>query len=731
MWCLKLLFRILLRLVYRVEVHGLEHYRAAGQRVLIVANHVSFLDPLLLGAFLPDYLTFAVNTHISRRWLLRPFMMLAHTFPLDPTNPMATKGLVQFLRGDRKAVVFPEGRITTTGTLMKIYEGPGLIADKAGATLLPVRIEGPEYTPFSRLGRRFPRRWFPRIRISLCPPVRMDLPPGLRGRRRRLAAARRMSEIMHDMMIRTSRCDTTLYEAMLAARRLVGGGIELVEDIRHQPLTFTRLVAGTRVLGRQFTRLGEPGEALGLLLPTMAVTAVSFMAVHYAGRVPAMINYTAGAQGIRSACRTGRIRILISSRRFVEEGGLTEVVASLAQDLEILYLEDLAGGISAWARLAGLFGALCLPGSYRRRNPAARPEDPAVILFTSGSEGEPKGVVLSHRNLLANRAQLGIVVDFNREDRILNALPLFHSFGLTAGLVLPLVAGVRVFFYPSPLHYRLLPEIAYEVNATILFGTNTFLAGYARHAHPYDFHRLRHVFAGAEKLHEETRRTWCDRFGIRVLEGYGATEASPVLAVNTAIHHRAGTVGRLLPGIRHRLEPVPGVPEGGRLQVQGPNIMLGYLLPENPGVLVPPAAAPGGPGWHDTGDIVTIDEDGFVHILGRTRRFAKIGGEMVSLAAVEELVASIWPGVHHAVVTVPHPTKGEQLVLVTEHPAPDRARLHAEARARGAGELMLPRRILHVGSMPLLGTGKLDDRAVQALAEADAGTTPAGGDPCT
>ncbi len=331
------------------------------------------------------------------------------------------------------------------------------------------------------------------------------------------------------------------------------------------------------------------------------------------------------------------------------------------------------------------------------------------MLFTSGSEGVPKAVVLSHANLLANRRQIAARVDFSPADLALNALPMFHSFGLTGGFLLPLLSGVRAFLYPSPLHYRIVPEIAYATGATILFGTDTFLAGYARRANPYDFYALRYVFAGAEPVREETRRLWSERFGKRILEGYGVTECSPVIAVNTPMHYRAGTVGRFLPLMEHRLEPVAGIDAGGRLFVRGPNVMAGYLrdgdIEEPPG------------GWHDTGDIVTVDVDGFVAIVGRVKRFAKLGGEMVSLAAAERIAEMAVPDIRHAVVALPDPRRGEKLVLVTEAHGFDRSRLLEAAHRLGLPEIAVPREVIEIDHMPLLGTGKTDYAAVARLAE--------------
>jgi acyl-[acyl-carrier-protein]-phospholipid O-acyltransferase/long-chain-fatty-acid--[acyl-carrier-protein] ligase len=289
---------------------------------------------------------------------------------------------------------------------------------------------------------------------------------------------------------------------------------------------------------------------------------------------------------------------------------------------------------------------------------------------------------------------------------------MFHSFGLTVGVMLPLVFGVRVYLYPSALHYRTVAELIYAVNATIMFGTDTFLAGYARVAHPYDFRSLRYILAGAEPVKETTRRTYMEKFGLRILEGYGVTETAPALALNTPMFNKFGTVGRILPGMEARLEKVEGVEEGGRLYVRGPNVMLGYLKVENPGVLEPPPE-----GWHDTGDIVAIDEQGFLTIKGRARRFAKVGGEMISLAAVEALASELWPNALSAVAAVPDPRKGERLILLTQQTGATRADFHAFARTKHASDLMIPAEVWVFDKLPVLGTGKVDMMAVGKLVE--------------
>lgn len=721
----KALLRWLLTGLYRVKVDGMEHYHQAGNRVMIIANHASYLDALLLAVFLPDKLTFTVNTHVANAWWMRAALALVDFFPMDPNNPLAIKSLIKYLSENRKAVVFPEGRITLTGALMKIYQGPGLVADKSRAEILPIRIDGAQHTPFSRLRGRVRLRWFPPITLSIQPPRRIDLPEHLRGRARRNQAGRLLSDIMTEMMFVTSNHSQTLFQALLDARRVHGGRRVIVEDLEYKPVTYNQLITRAFILGKLFAQDTEPKEYVGLLLPNAVGALISFLALHLHGRIPAMLNFTAGVQGMIAACETAGIRTVYSSRRFVELAKLQDAVAHLRARFRVVYLEDLRGKVTTLGKLMGLLNGCFAGPAYRRFNHHTQPGDPAVVLFTSGSEGRPKAVVLSHRNLLANRDQIAARIDLNARDTVLSSLPMFHSFGLTAGTLLPLLCSVKIFLYPSPLHYRNIPELAYGINATLLFGTNTFLAGYARYGHPYDFYSIRYVFAGAEKLQQETRRLWAEKFGVRLLEGYGATETGPVLAVNTPIQCRPGSVGRLLPGIEWYLDPVAEISEGGRLCVRGPNVMLGYL---RSGQIAPPSTARG-PGWYDTGDIVRVDEDGFVWILGRAKRFAKIGGEMVSLAAVEELAQRTWPGKNHAVITMPDAQRGEQLVLLTEYSEAKHQALLERARAEGVSAISVPKRILVMRPIPLLGNGKTDYIAARALVEKQLGgeSSPANG----
>ncbi|VFN00252.1 MAG: acyl-[acyl-carrier-protein]-phospholipid O-acyltransferase / long-chain-fatty-acid--[acyl-carrier-protein] ligase [Candidatus Kentron sp. G] len=713
---IKILLRGLFAVLYRTRVSGLENHRAAGERILVVANHQSFLDAVLLWTYLPGEPAFAINPHIASRWWMRAAPLFVPLLPMEPDNPLAVRRLIARLKQDKHVIIFPEGRITVTGRLMKIYDGPGLVADRVGATLLPVCIDGAQYTHFSRLRCQVRLRWFPPITITVLPPRKIQAPKTITGAERRKRIGQGLSDLMRDLMFFSSDTDRTLYEALLDAQAIHGPGYVIAEDIRREPLTYRQFILRTYLLGHLMAEETEPDTPVGLLLPTSTTMALAFFGLHLHGRVPAMLNFSMGIQGMLSAVATAGIDTVYTSRRFVSEAKLADDVATLAaRRVRIRYLEDLAQGNGLALKLQAAVAA-CFPRLVYRRLPhRPNPNDPAVILFTSGSEGAPKGVVLSHVNLISNIEQLKSCADFSPTDIVLNALPAFHSFGFTVGTLLPILSGMKTFFYPSPLHYRIIPEIAYEANATVMFGTNTFLSGYARHAHPYDFRSLRYVFAGAEKLQASTRETWMERFGVRIFEGYGATETAPVLSVNTPMENRPGSVGRLLPGIEYRLEPVSGVEGAGRLWVRGPNVMLGYLLSDAPGELRP-LETDFGVGWYDTGDIVGIDEDGYLSIQGRVKRFAKIGGEMISLTAVEEFVHRVWPNFSHAVVAIAHGKKGEQLVLVTECAAMDRQGLLARAKEEGIGEIAVPKKIVLTETVPLLGTGKTNYAGVEELA---------------
>ncbi|MCL1826026.1 MAG: bifunctional acyl-ACP--phospholipid O-acyltransferase/long-chain-fatty-acid--ACP ligase [Betaproteobacteria bacterium] len=714
---LRVLFRILARLLFRVRVQGMDEALAVGNgqrsRLLVIANHESFLDGILLGLFLPvEKPVFVVHTEYVKRPLLRfSLNVTADYLPIAPSNPMAVKQIIRLLESGRPVVIFPEGRITLTGALMKVYEGPAFVAAKTGATLLPVRLDGLSRSYFSKMAH-WPRKLFPRITLTILPPTALPMPEAPNAKVRRHKSGEALRRLMQEMALAQPQ-QRTLYSALCDAIRLHGRRRRVVEDIRQVEYTYHDLLKMSLALGRLAGRITEPGERVGLLLPNMTPTLGLFLGLGAFGRVPAMLNYTAGVDGMQAACEAAQIRTLITSHAFVEQAKLADKLAALQGLERIVYLEDLREGMTFRDKLWLMGWALWFP---RQVEAEASTEDAAVVLFTSGSEGKPKGVVLSHRAVLANVAQIRAIIDITRDDRVLNVLPIFHSFGLTAGTFLPIFTGASVFLYPSPLHYRVIPELAYDRACTVLFGTSTFLGNYARFAHPYDFYRLRYAVSGAEKLSAAVREQWFEKFGIRILEGYGATETAPVIAVNTPMAYRSGTVGQFLPGIEHRLQPVPGIERGGVLHVRGPNVMSGYLKADNPGVLQAPVSSEG-PGWYETGDIIEVDTDGFVHIVGRVKRFAKVAGEMVSLEAVEKLAQTASPDEFHAASSQPDAGKGEALVLFTTDGQVNRAALQKAAQQLGFSELSIPKKVVRVDELPLLGTGKTDYVTLKRMAE--------------
>ena len=533
---------ILFRAFHRLEIEGLENFQKAGKNPILALNHVSFLDGALALTLMDGDPIFAIDYSIAQRWWVRPFLKFTRAMPLDPSKPMGTRTLIRVVNDGNPLVIFPEGRITVTGSLMKVYDGAAMVADKTDAMIVPIRIAGLEKSFLSRLtSQHIRKRLFPKVKVTILEPVKLEVSPELKGRKRRIAAGAQLHQIMSELIFRTTSTDRTILDAVIETGRERGMKMPALEDPVTGSLNYGRLLTGASVLARKFTALFPDEQTLGVMLPNANGAVATFLGVMSAGKVPAMINFTAGPANIIAACTAADVRTILTSRAFVEKARLGDVVAEVERSVSIAYLDDIRETIGLADKLCGL---LTKTSPRVKRNA----DDPAAILFTSGSEGTPKGVVLTHRNILSNAAQAAARIDFNSADKVFNVLPVFHSFGLTAGTILPLVYGVPIFLYPSPLHYRIVPELIYGSNATIVFATDTFLNGYARTAHAYDFRSLRYCFAGAEPVKPATRTTYMDKFGLRILEGYGVTETAPVISINTPMFNRPGSVGKVLPG---------------------------------------------------------------------------------------------------------------------------------------------------------------------------------------
>jgi acyl-[acyl-carrier-protein]-phospholipid O-acyltransferase/long-chain-fatty-acid--[acyl-carrier-protein] ligase len=702
--------------LYRVKVNGdinkvVENKTNIGK--LIVANHESFLDGLLLGLYLKDLNpVFVVHTTVAKKKLFKLALSLTEYYPVDPTSPLAMKQIIKLINQGRNVVIFPEGRITVTGSLMKVYDGPGFIAYKTGAEIVPVRLEGPKYSIFSRLSNKYPKQIFPKVSISIMESTSIPEPEAATAKIKRKKAGEALRHIMQKMMFDSTKVKT-LYETFLDVSSIFGKKTMIAEDMRQEEFSYGAITKEIVAISTIVKKTTDQKEVVGLLLPNITTTFSVLMALSATNRIPSFLNYTAGADGIQSAIETGKMKTIFTAKKFITIAKLEAVMEKVVANtgVKIIYLEDFKSMVSLptkiWLALYGWH----FPKTIIENTDV---ESPGVIIFTSGSEGKPKGVVLSHRALLSNVAQIKSTFSFGIEDKIFNALPMFHSFGLTAGTILPILTGTKVFMYPSPLHYRIIPEVVYDRNCTVLFGTNTFLSKYANFAHPHDFHTLRYVVAGAEKLADSTRDVWFEKFGIRVLEGYGATETAPVLAVNNPVAYRKGTVGQFLPNVKYQLSAVPGIENGGLLFVNAPNLMTGYMKHDNPGV-IQPVTSEMGDGWYNTGDIVAVDGDGFVSIQGRVKRFAKVAGEMISLEYAEKMANLASPKATHASLSTADKNKGEAVVLLTTDKELTKQNLIQAAKELGYPELAVPAKIIVVDAVPLLGTGKTDYVGVKNL----------------
>jgi acyl-[acyl-carrier-protein]-phospholipid O-acyltransferase / long-chain-fatty-acid--[acyl-carrier-protein] ligase len=700
------LLRLLLRLLFRFEAFN-EGVLTTPGPVLLLPNHLSWIDWLFVGVCLEGDWRFVTSATTAQVSPIHRFIMVnRRTFPIDPLSPYAAKRMAEHLQAGGRLVLFPEGRMSLTGTLMKLFDGTGFLLHKTNAKVITAYLRGAHRVLFSRNHDK--KLFFPKVTVHFGEVLQ---PPGLEHRSTVQARTHLTNWLRDQMMAQQFRTEMefgpqTIPAAILRAARLRPGH-PIVQDIT-QAITYRRLLKAAALLSEQWrVLLPQATTRVGVLLPNVNATPVTLLSLWALGRVPAVLNYTTGPAIMLACAQLAGLKYIITSRAFVERAKLN-LQPLIEAGLQFIYLEDVRKGIGLLRKLAALVGWVRLSVS-----PFWNPQSTAVVLFTSGSEGVPKGVELTHTNLLANVRQMLAVCDLDDDDRLFNALPLFHSFGLTVGALLPLVRGFSTFLYPSPLHYRVVPTVVYLHDSTLLIATNTFLNGYARRAHPYDFRRLRYLFAGAEKVQEATAATWAQRFGARVLEGYGATECSPVISVNTPLAPKHGSAGRLMPGLDYKLEPVEGVPEGGRLLVRGPNVMKGYLNAEaNDRFLALD-------GWYDTGDIVTVDTEGFVTIQGRLKRFAKISGEMVSLTAVEDALAGAFPRYglrcQVAVIARPDEDKGERLTAVCNDARLTLDEVRAVLRAKGLPNLCAPREVRFIREIPKLGTGKVNHRELEKL----------------
>ena len=707
---MKSLLLWLARLFFRFRAYNTDALKAPGP-VLLLPNHVSWLDWLFLGVFLDDDWKFVTSRETAQTsWFHRRMMINGRTFPIETSSPYAVKRMAEFLEKGGRLVLFPEGRISRTGSLMKLFDGTGFLVFKTRAKVITAYVRGAQRLPFSPNPgwHRFLTPVSAHFSDALTAPHPVDV--STTQARAILTTWIRDQMVRQRFEVEMEHGPGHLLDAIVETGRSTPG-FEVLRDTTGQGLTYRRLLVGAELLSHEWKALLEPdAPRVGVLLPNVNATPLTLLSLWAAQRVPALLNFSTGPAVLLKCCELAGIRQVITSRTFLQKAKI-DTASLTGAGIQLLYLDDIRPRISSGRRFRALLASYFTNHSGLRTRQSGN--ETAVVLFTSGSEGLPKGVELTHRNLLANLRQLLTALDVVDSDRFMNALPLFHSFGVMAGIVAPLVRGVFCFLYPSPLHYRIIPSLVYDLNCTLMFGTPTFLNGYARKAHPYDFRTVRLLVAGAEKLQDATFQTYARKFGLRILEGYGATECSPVVSINSLLEPRVGSVGRFMPGMEWKLETMDGVPEGGRLLVRGPNVMKGYLNPDSNATF----QALGG--WYDTGDIVKVDAEGYAYVLGRLKRFAKISGEMVSLTAVEDALAGAFPDFglrcQIAVIALPDADKGERLVAAANEARLRVEDLRAVIKAKGFSNLCVPRELRFVKEIPKLGTGKINHRELAAL----------------
>ncbi|MGV3755144.1 MAG: AMP-binding protein [Verrucomicrobiota bacterium] len=707
---MKAFLQLLVRLLYRFRAYDTEVLTTPGP-VLLLPNHISWLDWLFLAVCLDDDWKFVTSANTAKTsWLHHKVMVNKRTFPIDPNSPYAVKQMAEYLQKGGRLVLFPEGRLSRTGNLMKLFDGTGFLIYKTHAKVITCYLRKAHRLPLSPHSGW--KEWFPEVTAHFSG---IHIAPKLEHLS--TAEARRIvTDWLRDQLVNLQFKTEMEFGEKNLVRAIAETAADIpneiaLEDINRTPVTFRKLLVGSDLMAQQMRPLLPAQTAhVGVLLPNIAATPVVCLSLWSLGHVPAVLNFSTGIPVMIACAQLAGMKQIITSREFLRKARL-DVEPLVKTGIQFLYLEDMRAGITGGQKLITLLKHILWP---RHALTCAQDyEATAVILFTSGSEGVPKGVELTHKNILANIRQMLAITDLQDNDRVFNCLPMFHSFGLTVGTLLPLVRGLYSFVYPSPLHYRVVPTALYDRDCTVFLSTNTFLNGYARKAHAYDFRSMRYLFAAAEKLQETTAKTWSEKFGVRILEGYGATECSPCVSVNTPLQPRNGTVGRLLPGIEYKLEPVEGVEDGGRLHVRGPNIMKGYLNADANAKF----KAEGG--WYDTGDIVAVDSDGFLSVRGRMKRFAKISGEMVSLTAVEDALAGAFPQFglrcQIAVVAVPDEEKGEKLIAISNEPKLTLDDLRKVIKEKGLSNLNVPREVKAVREIPKLGTGKVNHRELQKL----------------
>ena len=712
----------LVRSVYRVCALGVEHLPQGG--FLLLPNHITWVDAIVLQIACPRPIRYIIDQEFYCKPILQPFVRLVRCIPIDTRHSRsAVRAATEKIAEGEIVCLFPEGQLERAGTLLRLQRGYELIAHHANAPVVPVWLDRLWGSIFSFQGGRFFTKWPKEI------PYRVTVAFGkpLEPKAAEIATVReellKLGEFCYS---RRPSLDRHLAEACVRGLKRRPFSTAVIDGIDHSELSRAKLLGAAAALSR-FLRRNFSDERMAIVLPASKGSMVANLAVALAGKVPVDLNFTAGRAANEPACESANLRVAISATRFMER------VKDFPWPDHVLKLDEMMPQMKRqiifWWTLSILLPARLL--ARLLQIPKKGGHDEALLLFTSGSSGEPKGVVLSHRNIASNVSQFRDLLDAKKDDAILASLPFFHSFGSTVTLWYPLVEGVRIVTYPNPLEVAKNAALVEKYKLTLLLATPTFLRGYLRKTEPDQLRSLRLVITGAEKLPLDLAKAFEERFEQRVFEGYGLTETAPVVSVNlpepqptkpdeqVQPSSRLGSVGKMAPGIAAEIrEPETdhklSLHETGMLWLRGPNIFEGYLNdPERTADVLRD-------GWFKTGDIGRFDEDGFLYIEGRLSRFSKIGGEMVPHEVIEQKIIDLLElsGKDEriiAIVGVTDEAKGEAVVLLSAIDV-DLAQLRDKLRDAGVPNLWIPKRIQSVGSIPVLASGKLDLKKCQELA---------------
>ncbi|MGN6716415.1 MAG: acyl-[ACP]--phospholipid O-acyltransferase [Candidatus Binatia bacterium] len=710
---------LLTHTLYRIRVVGTGNLPLHGP-ALLISNHVSFVDAFMIGASLPRFVRFMLHRDYYDFKGMSGFFRMMHAIPISETNP---RDIVRAIREARRELqqghivcIFAEGAITRTGHLLSIKRGFEKIVQGTNVPIIPVHLDQLWGSIFSFKGGRFfwkrPGQFLYRVTVSFGAP----LPARSSAQAVRSAILELES---HAIGLRESTVGLLHTSFIRMAKRRWFSFC--MADTTGTQLTYGKTLVGSLLFSKKIEHRCAGESMIGVLLPASVAGALTNLAILLAGKVPVNLNFTAGRDAMESALAECGIRTLITSRLFLSR-------ANLETREGMVFVEDLRKQIRPFDKLSTFLRAFLLPPvwlAHRYRGQQSR--DLATVIFSSGSTGTPKGVMLSHHNILTNVEGIGQVIQFTSDDRMMGVLPLFHSFGFTGTLWLPLLAGFGVVYHPNPMDARTIGETVQKYRATLLISTPTFYASYIRRCTKEEFATLRYVIAGAEKLREQIAAGFQEKFGLPILEGYGCTELAPVVSVNipnvvygkeTQIGNKPGTVGHPIPGVSVKIvhpdtfEPL-AYGEEGLLLVKGPNVMLGYL---NQPALTREAIRDG---WYMTGDIAAVDDDGFIRITDRLSRFSKIGGEMVPHLRVEEVINSILGSAASVVTAVPDAHRGEKLIALYCENGITKEELWQRLNDSDLPKLWIPKRehLFPIDSLPVLGSGKVDLKAAKSLAQ--------------